>query len=112
MDAGPAIALLQLELDLALPARAVKLIGDPSLVTEIQAEFDTSLQWLIDRLTDPGDEPVSVVDVMKLDFFIWSCMPADLIEGRPAAANLVEAHLDRVLRVVEGIVIDTAPEEP
>jgi hypothetical protein len=112
VDAAQAIALLQLELDLELPARAVKLIGDTGLAGEIQAEFDSSLGWLIERLTDPGDEPVTVVDVMKLDFYIWGSMPADLIEGRPTAADAVEAHLDRVLRVVEGIVIDIAPEEP
>ncbi|UGT58922.1 hypothetical protein [Nocardia asteroides] len=112
MDAAQTIALLQLDLDLELPARAVKLIGDTDLATEIQAEFDSSLGWLIERLTDPGDDPVTAVDVMKLDFYIWNCLPADLIEGRPAAADAVEAHLNRVLRVVEGIVIDIAPEEP
>ncbi|MEV0366389.1 hypothetical protein [Nocardia fusca] len=111
MDPAHAIALLELDPDREFPTRVIHTIGDPSLATEITAEFDSSLEWLMGRLTTPGDEPVTLADVIKLDFFIWGCMPADT-EGNPTAADMVEDHLDHRLEVVRGIVVDAMPKEP
>jgi hypothetical protein len=112
VDPAHAIALLELDPDLEFPTRVTGTIGDPSLATEIEAEFDSGLDWLIGRLTTPGDEPVTLADVIKLDFFIWGCMPADLTEGNPTATDMVEDHLDHLLDVVRGIIIDATPKEP
>ncbi|MGW5383988.1 hypothetical protein [Nocardia sp. NPDC003963] len=112
MDPAHTIALLELDPDLEFPARVTRTIGDPSLATEIKAEFDSSLEWLIGRLTAPGDEPVTLADVTKLDAFIWGCMPADLTEGNPRATDMVEDHLDHLVNVVRGLLVDAMPKEP
>ncbi|MBF6289983.1 hypothetical protein [Nocardia cyriacigeorgica] len=111
MDPVHALALLELDPDLQFPAHVVHAIGDRSLAIEVQAEFDDSLRWFAERLARSGEDPVTLVDVLKLDFFIWGCMPADLTEDW-AAADAVEDHLDHVLEVVRGIVIDSTPREP
>lgn len=111
VDATSALALLQLDIDLEFPRRVAEAIGDPSLAADIEIEFDAGLDWLIMRLTSPDEEPVTLNDVIKLGFDIWDCMPADLVGGDPAAADVVEHYLDHVVMVVRGIVIDAAPTE-
>ncbi|MBF6163045.1 hypothetical protein [Nocardia cyriacigeorgica] len=107
----PELALLQLDLDLEFPQDVARLIGDPSLVADIKIEFDAGLDWFTERLTRPGEKPVTLNDVINLGFSIWDCMPADLVEGNPAAAAVVDHYLDHIVQVVRGIVIDAAPTE-
>lgn len=110
MDAAAALTLLQLDLDLELPARVADLIGDPLVVAYIRVEFDTELEWIMNRLATPGVN-VTLDDVNSLSTNIWGNLPVDLIEC-PAAANAVEDYLDRIVEIVRGIVIEAPPLEP
>lgn len=109
VEAAHALTLLQLDLDLEFPIRVADTIGDPALVADVKIEFDAGLDWFIERLT--GEELVTPDDIIHLGLSIWDCMPADLVEGDPAAADAVENYLERMLTVVHGIVIDDAPTE-